>query len=111
MKRTRLNPVNAERRNEAYAKAFGDKSGWIRAQPCCVPRCDGFQIVAAHAIPRGMGGCNGDARHQVPMCQRHHDEAGEHRTSQRRDFERLYWPSATDHGEVLVRLATGYEER
>ena len=107
MKRTRVNPVNATRRTETYARAFGDKADWIRAQPCCVPGCRRHPSVAAHAIPRGMGSANGDASHLVPMCQLHHDAAGEHRTGQRRDFEQAH---GLGDGEWMVETAAGFDD-
>lgn len=89
--------TNAKRRRAAYQRNFGSRSDVVRSMPCLVPGCPG-QSVAAHAIARGMGGCKGDRRHLVPLCDAHHREAGEHRTSQRADFERR-------HGVDLVAEA------
>jgi hypothetical protein len=108
VKRSRINPTNPERRAETYAKAFGDKATWIRAQPCCVPGCNRHPSVAAHAIARGRGSVKGDASHQVPMCQPHHLAAGEYRTTDRREFEQRH---GLGDGEALVQLAAWYDER
>jgi hypothetical protein len=108
VKRTRIKPTNPERRAETYAKAFGDKATWIRAQPCCVPGCRRHPSVAAHAIARGRGSVKGDARHLVPMCQPHHDAAGEYRTAQRREFEQAH---GLGEGEWMVETAAVYDER
>jgi hypothetical protein len=108
MKRGRIKPANPERRAETYALAFGDKSDWIRAQPCCVPGCRRHPSVAAHAIARGHCAWKGTAEHQVPMCQPHHREAGEYRTTGRREFEQRH---GMGDGEALVQMAAGYDGR
>lgn len=38
-------------------------------------------------MARKMGGHGGDRRSLVPLCASHHEQAGEHRTSQRETFE------------------------
>jgi cytochrome c553 len=108
MKRSRINPTNPGRRAETYAKAYGDKATWIRAQPCCVPGCNRHPSVAAHAIARGMGAAKGDASRLLPMCQACHVAAGEYRTTDRREFEQRH---GMGDGEALVQLAAGYDER
>ena len=108
LKRTRLNPVNPERRAETYARAYGDKADWIRAQPCSVPGCRRHPSIAAHAIARGRGAWKGDQRHQVPMCQPCHVEAGEYRTSDRREFEQRH---GLGDGEGFVEMAADYHAR
>lgn len=87
-RRTPLRRANPERRARAYARNFGERADRIRSMPCAVTcsSCSG-RIVAAHAVPRGMGGARGDRRLLVPLCWRHHEEAGEARTSQRAAFE------------------------
>lgn len=85
-RKTRLAPVNRARRAKAYARNFGPRADSVRAMPCLVAGCR-LPTVAAHARARGMGGAKGDARELVPLCQPHHLEAGEHRTSQRAAFE------------------------
>ncbi len=37
-----------------------------------------------------MGGYGGDRTKLVPLCRRHHGEAGEYSTSQRTEFEECY---------------------
>lgn len=108
MKRGRINATNPERRAETYAQAFGDKSDWIRAQPCCVPGCRRHPSIAAHAIARARGAWKGNSSHLVPMCQPCHDAAGEYRTADRREFEQRH---GLGDGEGLVALAVGYDAR
>jgi hypothetical protein len=114
---TRLAPVNRKRKAETYARNFGDRGSHVRALNClglaldtahffadleAAPHeepddslaCSG-PTQAAHARARGMGGAKGDRRDLVPLCQRHHVEAGELGTSQRADFERLHGISLT----------------
>lgn len=69
-RRTRLRPVNRERRLERYAAAFGDRGELVRAMPCiCLGNeCHG-PIEAAHTKSRGAGGSRRD---MVPLCARHH---------------------------------------
>lgn len=111
MKRTRIKPVNPERRAKTYARAFGDKADWIRAHPCCVPGCRKMPTVSAHAIAQGRGAWKGNADHQVPMCQPHHYEAGEYRTSERASFEVRHRMDRGQPGEGLVLLAVEYDAR
>ena len=105
MTRSRIKPRNAERRAKTFARAFGPKSDWIRAQPCLVRGCRGF-TVAAHAIARGAGSAKGDLSHLVPLCQAHHEDAGERGTTDRAAFEAL-------HGLArgLVAIAAEYHAR
>lgn len=98
-----LPPVNKKRKARAYERNYGDRADVVRLEPCLVDRairmqpvfpmgwtaCSGA-IVAAHAVARGMGGAKGDRRQLVPLCARHHMEAGELRTSERGAFESRY---------------------
>ena len=70
MRRSRVRPVNLARARRKYDRNFGDKADWIRSMDCL--RC-GFPpydhaIQAAHVKCRQMGGCGGDKRHLVPLC-------------------------------------------
>jgi len=99
MKRSRVNPTNPERRRDAYERNFGERADAVRAMRCLVHRpgvvrlarnaCQG-DIVAAHVRARGMGGAHGSRFDICPLCARHHDEAGEIRTSKRAAFEAKY---------------------
>jgi hypothetical protein len=116
---------NAKRSRETFARNFGERGEAVRAMPClCAkhsaawyfndlerhhaagvpdafehddpdrPRCEG-DVQAAHVLARGMGGAKGDRRQLVPLCARHHDEAGEgsakdEQPSKRAAFEALY---------------------
>jgi hypothetical protein len=108
------------RRNRARARAlharnFGERAEAVRAMDCltgcrCLvhshvscddgtwdehhARCEG-PTQAAHVIARGMGGAKGDRRQLVPLCARHHEEAGEgswkdQQPSKRAAFEKRY---------------------
>jgi hypothetical protein len=91
-RRTRVRPTNPERKAETFARNFGPRGEAVRAMPCLCARgpwslrC-GQPAEAAHARARGMGGAKGDRRDLVPLSRKHHDEAGEARTSQRAAFE------------------------
>lgn len=113
MKRTRVRPVNRERKAERFDRNFGPESDAVRAMPClCMDQdagaffyelelahthgvpdaivlCSG-DTEAAHAVPRGMGGANSDKYKIAPLCHAHHEEAGEARTSKRAAFELRY---------------------
>lgn len=107
MKRTWLKPRNDRRRAEMHARNFGLRGDAVRAMPCLVPGCR-RPTVAAHAKARKMGGCGGDRRELVPLCQPDHQEAGEFRTSARAAFE-------SRHGLDLVaeaaRIAAELDQR
>lgn len=111
MKRSRLKPVNPERRAETHAVAFGAKGTWIRAHPCIVHGCWRHPIHAAHAIARGRGSAKGDKRHLVPLCWLHHREAGEYRTAARRLFEIRHELTRGEPGEGLVLIAEEFDAR
>lgn len=98
MKRTRINPINRKRKAELHARNFGDEAEAVRMLPClcwartCTwnrDRCRG-DVVAAHVTARGMGGAKGGRLDLVPLCDAHHREAGEARTSEREAFESRY---------------------
>jgi hypothetical protein len=91
---TPLKKVNIERAARLEERNFGPHGDWIRLQPCVVESrahptlripCVG-RIVAAHLVPRGMGGCGGDRFSLFPACELHHDEQ-EGRTA---EFQELY---------------------
>ncbi len=71
-RRTRLRPVNRERKLERYEAAFGDRAELVRAMPCLLlgTECWG-PIEAAHVRSRGAGGTRRDL---VPLCSKHHRE-------------------------------------
>lgn len=92
--------VNIRRRNEGRAKErksrnFGYEADAVRAMPCLACKRSAPQMsdsttsrsVAAHVVPRGMGGANGGRFDLVPLCPKHHADAGEERTSRRAGFE------------------------
>jgi hypothetical protein len=81
-----LRAVNLERRAKLEARNFGPHGTYIRLQPCVVQvhahpnlrtECQG-RIMAAHLVPRGMGGCNGDRFSLFPACAFHHGEQEGH---------------------------------
>lgn len=102
-RKTRLAPVNRARRAKSYARNFGPRADAVRAMPCLVAGCR-LPTVAAHARARGMGGAKGDARELVPLCQPHHLEAGEHRTSQRAAFEERHGLDLTTEAARIAAL-------
>lgn len=94
---TRINPVNKTRRAKTSARNFGERGQPVRDMGCLcagplsqgrigLSHCMG-DIQAAHVIARGMGGAKGDRRDLVPLCARHHEEAGERGTSKRAAFQ------------------------
>jgi len=98
MTRTRVKPVNRERKAELHARNFGEEAEAVWMLPClcwartCTwnrDRCRG-DVVAAHVTARGMGGDKGGRFDLVPLCDAHHREAGEARTSERAAFEARY---------------------
>lgn len=107
-----VRPRNPERAAKARVRNFtGDvadlepKDAWIRSFPCVA--CGAWPTVAAHAIPRGMGGCGGDASKLVPLCQPCHIAANERGSPERRRFEsrgRLLLDGETP-GRALIRIA------
>lgn len=93
----RVSRMNKERRAAKYARNFGDEAAAVRAMPCLacrnpppkVGRATG-SVQATHVTARGMGGAKGTRLDLVPLCARHHSEAGEARTSARAEFEARY---------------------
>lgn len=80
-----------------YAGPDGEHCRFIRSLPCAVKGrsmlpehdCRG-RVEDAHVVPRGMSGSNGCWADTVPLCTKHHREAGERGTSDRAAFERRY---------------------
>lgn len=109
---------NTERAAKARARNFTGaangrepKDSWIRSFPCV--GCGGWPTVAAHAIPRQMGACGGDASTLVPLCHRCHRESGERGTSARSMFEirRGLLVDGEAPGVALIRIAGELDER
>lgn len=107
-------PIKKENRKRAAKQRernFGERAAKVRDMHCLtVPlhalgeriSCRG-RIVAAHAKPRQMGGCgDGDRRMLVNLCEGHHDEAGEFRTSQRAEFEAKWGVDLVAEAAILA---------
>ena len=77
-----------------FARNFGEESDRIREMLClscqAARRRQRTPTQAAHAVPRGMGGCNATRVDLVPLCYACHVEAGEAGTSARAAFEDRY---------------------
>lgn len=113
-RRARLKPVNVKRRSAAYRRNYGGPDGEhadrVRAMPCAVrgrltraeDACEG-RVVAAHEDARGMGGCGGGWADLVHLCVKHHEEAGERRTSARVAFEARYGINLSDLADENAR--------
>lgn len=91
-----------ERRGRLYERAYGllgRRGAAVRAMACIIAGLAGHRcsspVRACHGHARGMGGVNGDARSLFPGCDRAHDLAGGHRTSQREGFERVHMVDVT----------------
>lgn len=119
-RKTRVRPKNAKRAAAKFERNFGERGAAIREMPClCHGRTPAFgakwpcfgDTVAAHARARGMGGCKGDRRELVPLCQFHHVLAGELRTHDRMSFEGNYGIDLTaEAARIAAELdAQGYE--
>jgi hypothetical protein len=128
---TRLAPVNRKRRAKVFERNFGQRAAEVRSLGCIVgaklgrelddqptfghklavavyhqesgQACDFGGAQAAHARARGMGGCKGDRRDLVPLCHRHHLEAGEFRTTQRTEFEKRYGIDLVAEADRIAR--------
>jgi hypothetical protein len=122
---TKLAPVNRKRKAETYARNFGDRGGHVRAMNCLGLALDTAHyfadleadptgepddsfacsgpVQAAHVRARGMGGAKGDRRDLVPLCHRHHLEAGEFRTTQRTEFEKRYGIDLVAEADRIAR--------
>ncbi len=133
---TRVRASNPARRAKTFARNFGERGEAVRAMSCLVHwrRCqleadgsprltsnDAIRFMqsssmcpasetrqAAHVRARGMGGAKGDRRDLVPLCAKHHAEAGEHRTSARAAFEARYRLDLIAEAE---RIAVELDER
>lgn len=68
MKRSRLNPVNRQRRAKEFARAYGSKERvhWIQSLACLV--CLARPSENAHTPSRSGMGRKGDACTIVPLC-------------------------------------------
>jgi len=68
VKRTRLNPVNRERRKREFARAYGSKARveWIQSLACL--HCLSRPSENAHTPSRSGMGRKGDASTIVPLC-------------------------------------------
>lgn len=87
------------------------KDAWIRSFPCV--GCGSWPTVAAHAIPRQMGGRGGDSSKLVPLCQPCHLKAGERGTMMRVKYEidRRLLLDGEAPGRALIRIAEEHESR
>lgn len=76
-RRKRVNPVNPERREREWARAYGslERVYYVStALGCVVPDChDSGPMENAH-VETGGTGRRADADRVVPMCERHHAE-------------------------------------
>ena len=73
-RKTRLRPVNAQRRKAAWIRAYGGKRriAFVKSLPCIVQAGDcAGPIDVAHTKVGGMSR-KADARFTVPLCRRHH---------------------------------------
>lgn len=72
LKRTRINPVNPERKRRLREQKFGEKADWISSLPCdtcgAPPPSD-----PSHYPSRGAGGTKKDL---FPQCRSCHEELG-----------------------------------
>lgn len=109
-RKTRLRPVNAERKARMFVRNYGERGDPIRAMQCAVrghsrsaTRCHG-RIEAAHVVARGMGGAHGDRRDLVPLCASHHWEQTMIGMGR---FEKKYDLNLTD---LAAAVAVGMDE-
>lgn len=107
LRRTRVRARNPERKAETYARNFGERGDAVRAMRCLVAGCRYFP-QACHARARQMGGHGGDRRSLVPLCDTHHRESSEFRTSARAAFERR---TGLDLVAEAERIALELDER
>ena len=115
-RKTPMKRKNPKRKRKLYERNYGDRAAAVRDMHCLVVplhaldqriTCRG-RIVAAHVRARGMGGAKGDRRDLVNLCAKHHDEAGEYRTSQRAAFEAKW---GVDLMEEARKLAERLDEQ
>jgi hypothetical protein len=96
LKRSRIRPVNPERRERRRESQFGDHAERVRSLPCLVPGCREVPVHAAHVRSRAAGGSAADL---VPLCWRHHREQHDRGV---RTFERIY---GVDLAAIAAELA------
>jgi len=102
LKRSRLNPVNRERRERRKKDddVYGSYHRYVQELPCILAdRHECAAAVGHHVKSVGAGGK--DYANEVPLCLRHHEEV--HRTG-RETFEER-------HGVDLNLIAAGIAER
>lgn len=106
-RRTKLRPVNRERRTELYERQYGDRGEVIRAMPCLLLGQDGCHgsIEAAHVRSRGAGGT---ARDLVPLCAAHHREQHDHGI---KTFAARYGLDLRAIADALARRLDEHERR
>lgn len=75
LKRTRIKPINADRKKKAFKRNFHSKERveYVQALGCII--CDKTPCVNAHVKSRGSG--KGTYKTIVPMCDHHHKELDE----------------------------------
>ena len=79
-RRTRLAPLNRQRRARLMKRAFAEQAQLCRSMPCLV--CWHSPCDPHHEPPRSVGGRDCDT---VPLCREHHD--ARHRLG-KAEFER-----------------------
>ena len=67
-RRTRIAPINRERKAKLAAIQYGRKAAWIRTLPC--EACGAWPTVAHHVRTKGAGGSSDDL---APLCAECHD--------------------------------------
>jgi hypothetical protein len=103
-RKTRLRPVNPERKLERYARNYGDRGAIVRAMPCLLLAAGGCKgaVEAAHVKSRGAGG---DRRSLIPLCMGHHNEQHQHGA---KTFAAKY---EVDLGAAAARIAVDLDLR
>lgn len=97
MKRSRLNPVNRQRREKEFARAYGGKARveFVKALGCCI--CKATPSDNAHLPSRSGMSRKGDAERIVPLCRLHHrelHERGQASVEQRHGIDLDIWAEA-----------------
>ena len=98
MKRTRIKPVNPERKAKMYRRnysgPYGDHSSYIRSLPCSIKDHQGHLCYgdsqACHVRVRGMGGAKGKWSDLVPLCRRGHLQLDVTCANKAEAFKELY---------------------
>lgn len=102
MQRSRINPVNVERRARLFERQFLSDAyvAFIHSQPCAVRGCRRVDIVCAHVVRTRA--CGGRWYEMAPMCGR--DWPGHHQKQEGRTaaFDREH---GTDLEALAARLA------